>query len=304
MRPTRDHLNDRPTHNNILPTIELKTTGLTISKIDGLFFCRLPDGFQRCGYDADTNRHYYRDNEGRYYQSAPGNKYRRLEEVNDDSPAGRDFRVRNTTDDPFYASGLFITIRTSNEGLSAYIFPGLTVFSKLSGPVRSSTGNVTQYPACSHADAESSSSEALQSIEVPSAFELGRLIDADEHAYRGPTCRTCQSSVYQQRVATIQYHGQVLNPSGSLSPLNLGSSRSFSSTPGQSHGEELGTAHDENVVMIDRGNPTSRQHGDSVSEAPPPKYPTSQPQRAAGTTQSALSRFTPKRSYRASKRHE
>ncbi|KAJ4118852.1 hypothetical protein NW768_010590 [Fusarium equiseti] len=56
---------------------------------------RLPEDLQRCGYDADTNRYYYRDSEGRYFQSAPGNTYGRLEEVLDDSPAARDFRARN-----------------------------------------------------------------------------------------------------------------------------------------------------------------------------------------------------------------
>jgi len=56
---------------------------------------RLPEGLERCGYDAGTNRYYYRDSEGRYYQSAPGNKYGRLREVIDNSPAARDFRARN-----------------------------------------------------------------------------------------------------------------------------------------------------------------------------------------------------------------
>ncbi|KAH7174523.1 uncharacterized protein B0J16DRAFT_375363 [Fusarium flagelliforme] len=56
---------------------------------------RLPEGLKKCGYDAETNRHYYRDKEGRYFQSAPGNKYGRLDEVVDNSPAARDFRARN-----------------------------------------------------------------------------------------------------------------------------------------------------------------------------------------------------------------
>ncbi|KII96126.1 hypothetical protein PLICRDRAFT_82121, partial [Plicaturopsis crispa FD-325 SS-3] len=39
---------------------------------------RLPEGFRRIGYDADTQRYTYRDEEGRIYMGAPGAEYGEL----------------------------------------------------------------------------------------------------------------------------------------------------------------------------------------------------------------------------------
>ncbi|KAG9190588.1 hypothetical protein G6011_08676 [Alternaria panax] len=39
---------------------------------------RLPDGFERIGYDADTQTYTFRDASGRIYESEPGNRYGEL----------------------------------------------------------------------------------------------------------------------------------------------------------------------------------------------------------------------------------
>ncbi|RYO65145.1 hypothetical protein AA0113_g5224 [Alternaria arborescens] len=39
---------------------------------------RLPDGFERIGYDADTQTYTFRDASGRVYESEPGNRYGEL----------------------------------------------------------------------------------------------------------------------------------------------------------------------------------------------------------------------------------
>ena len=56
---------------------------------------RLPPGVTRCGYDADKQQSFFRDKDGRYLQSRPGNKLGPLEEVVDNSPEAIDFRARN-----------------------------------------------------------------------------------------------------------------------------------------------------------------------------------------------------------------
>ncbi|KIK61403.1 hypothetical protein GYMLUDRAFT_132902, partial [Collybiopsis luxurians FD-317 M1] len=42
---------------------------------------RLPEGFQRVAYDADTQRYTFKDREGTLYQSAPGESYGKLTPV-------------------------------------------------------------------------------------------------------------------------------------------------------------------------------------------------------------------------------
>jgi hypothetical protein len=42
---------------------------------------RLPDGMQRVGYDADTQRYQYQDADGSAWQGPPGSQYGRLERV-------------------------------------------------------------------------------------------------------------------------------------------------------------------------------------------------------------------------------
>ncbi|KAJ4374670.1 hypothetical protein N0V86_007543 [Didymella sp. IMI 355093] len=39
---------------------------------------RLPEGFQRVGYDADTQVYTFKSPEGELYESAPGNRYGEL----------------------------------------------------------------------------------------------------------------------------------------------------------------------------------------------------------------------------------
>ncbi|OCK75078.1 carbohydrate-binding module family 50 protein [Lepidopterella palustris CBS 459.81] len=43
---------------------------------------RLPEGIQRVGYDADTQRYIYQDEEGGQWEGAEGARYGRLERVN------------------------------------------------------------------------------------------------------------------------------------------------------------------------------------------------------------------------------
>ncbi|KAF5392688.1 hypothetical protein D9757_001057 [Collybiopsis confluens] len=40
--------------------------------------CRLPEGFQRIAYDADTQRYTFKDRQGTLYHSAPGETYGKL----------------------------------------------------------------------------------------------------------------------------------------------------------------------------------------------------------------------------------
>ncbi|KAF2728011.1 hypothetical protein EJ04DRAFT_516907 [Polyplosphaeria fusca] len=39
---------------------------------------RLPEGFTRTGYDADEQRYYYRDSEGRAWEGDEGNRFGEL----------------------------------------------------------------------------------------------------------------------------------------------------------------------------------------------------------------------------------
>ena len=39
---------------------------------------RLPEGMTRIGYDADTQTYTFKDADGSYWESAPGNEYGRL----------------------------------------------------------------------------------------------------------------------------------------------------------------------------------------------------------------------------------
>ncbi|CAA9958771.1 hypothetical protein P3342_003681 [Pyrenophora teres f. teres] len=39
---------------------------------------RLPPGFERIGYDADTQTYKFRDTDGNIYESEPGNRYSKL----------------------------------------------------------------------------------------------------------------------------------------------------------------------------------------------------------------------------------
>ncbi|KAL4731660.1 hypothetical protein ACLX1H_000638 [Fusarium chlamydosporum] len=56
---------------------------------------RLPEGMRRVCYDADTNVYTFRDANGRYWESAPGNQYGKLSRVGQSSAAEQDFRSRN-----------------------------------------------------------------------------------------------------------------------------------------------------------------------------------------------------------------
>ena len=39
---------------------------------------RLPEGMKRVGYDADTQKYYFRDSDGSLWESAEGNQYGEL----------------------------------------------------------------------------------------------------------------------------------------------------------------------------------------------------------------------------------
>jgi LysM repeat protein len=47
---------------------------------------RLPEGMQRIGYDADTQRYTFRDANGMLYESAPGSRYGDLRPASSDVP--------------------------------------------------------------------------------------------------------------------------------------------------------------------------------------------------------------------------
>ncbi|KAF4472793.1 peptidoglycan-binding [Fusarium albosuccineum] len=47
---------------------------------------RLPEGMERVGYDADSQVYTFRDADGSYWESAPGNQYGRLSKVGEAHP--------------------------------------------------------------------------------------------------------------------------------------------------------------------------------------------------------------------------
>jgi hypothetical protein len=51
---------------------------------------RLPEGMQRVGYDADTQVYTFRDADGSYWESAPGNEYGQLTKVGEARPEGQE----------------------------------------------------------------------------------------------------------------------------------------------------------------------------------------------------------------------
>lgn len=48
---------------------------------------RLPAGFERIGYDADTQTYTFRDSDGNTYESEPGNRYGELHRVGSAAPS-------------------------------------------------------------------------------------------------------------------------------------------------------------------------------------------------------------------------
>ncbi|KAH7242576.1 hypothetical protein BKA59DRAFT_233515 [Fusarium tricinctum] len=51
---------------------------------------RLPEGMQRVGYDADSQVYTFRDADGSYWESAPGNQYGHLTKVGEARPEGQE----------------------------------------------------------------------------------------------------------------------------------------------------------------------------------------------------------------------
>ncbi|KAH7198818.1 uncharacterized protein B0J16DRAFT_258114 [Fusarium flagelliforme] len=51
---------------------------------------RLPEGMQRVGYDADTQVYTFRDADGSFWESAPGNQYGQLTKVGEARPEGQE----------------------------------------------------------------------------------------------------------------------------------------------------------------------------------------------------------------------
>ncbi|KAF5664474.1 peptidoglycan-binding domain-containing protein [Fusarium heterosporum] len=51
---------------------------------------RLPEGMQRVGYDADSQVYTFRDADGSYWESAPGNQYGQLTKVGEARPEGQE----------------------------------------------------------------------------------------------------------------------------------------------------------------------------------------------------------------------
>lgn len=58
--------------------------------------CRLPEGFKRIAYDADTARYTFRDREGALWLSKPGESYGKLMPV---SPNGKNVESWRYDDD-------------------------------------------------------------------------------------------------------------------------------------------------------------------------------------------------------------
>ncbi|KAF5020659.1 hypothetical protein F66182_7315 [Fusarium sp. NRRL 66182] len=51
---------------------------------------RLPEGMERVGYDADSQVYTFRDADGSYWESAPGNQYGHLTKVGESYPDAQD----------------------------------------------------------------------------------------------------------------------------------------------------------------------------------------------------------------------
>lgn len=54
---------------------------------------RLPEGFERMGYDADTTIYTYRGPDGRMYESEPGSRYGELWPVGEPRPQPSDAEI-------------------------------------------------------------------------------------------------------------------------------------------------------------------------------------------------------------------
>ncbi|KAF4980417.1 hypothetical protein FZEAL_3570 [Fusarium zealandicum] len=68
---------------------------------------RLPEGMQRVGYDADSQVYTFRDVDGSYWESAPGNQYGRLSKVGEAHPDAADtepFLVSDYHEQPSWRS--------------------------------------------------------------------------------------------------------------------------------------------------------------------------------------------------------
>jgi len=64
---------------------------------------RLPEGFERIGYDADSQTYTFRDRDGAIYESAPGNRYGTLRPTGDvDTEYAR---AQESRDKPLLKSG-------------------------------------------------------------------------------------------------------------------------------------------------------------------------------------------------------
>ncbi|CAK5265946.1 unnamed protein product [Mycena citricolor] len=96
---------------------------------------RLPDGMQRTGYDADTQRYYFRDTDGSVWQSPEGSEYGPLTRVSDGDnaypPHDVDHDLESETRGPRRADG-YQSLATGANGEHAFAsstaFPYRTLF--------------------------------------------------------------------------------------------------------------------------------------------------------------------------------
>ncbi|CAI6333147.1 unnamed protein product [Periconia digitata] len=66
---------------------------------------RLPEGFERVGYDADTQTYTFRDREGRYYESTSGNRYGTLRPINGGNAGRQSFSSEEESETEPMGSG-------------------------------------------------------------------------------------------------------------------------------------------------------------------------------------------------------
>ncbi|PBK76149.1 hypothetical protein ARMSODRAFT_1080269 [Armillaria solidipes] len=155
--------------------------------------CRLPEGFRRIGYDADTKRYTFSDKRGKLYQSAPGEEYGTL------SPA-----VSTSTSRPeaFYSDRKKPKVSVSTTP-AAKTFHDFLPSSAITSPSSSSGRNSLSPPSARFADAARRTAlpkmqGVVQSLRrsTTSAHKSGHSYDEEKRGLlRIPSTSTTASSV-------------------------------------------------------------------------------------------------------------
>ncbi|SJL10114.1 uncharacterized protein ARMOST_13498 [Armillaria ostoyae] len=155
--------------------------------------CRLPEGFRRIGYDADTKRYTFSDKRGKLYQSAPGEEYGTLSPV---------VSTSTTRPEAFYSDRKKPKVSVSTTP-AAKTFHDFLPSSAITSPSSSSGRNSLSPPSARFADAARRTAlpkmqGVVQSLRrsTTSAHKSGHSYDEEKRGLlRIPSTSTTASSV-------------------------------------------------------------------------------------------------------------